>query len=426
MASYSKFVLTDKGRLLLNKVIAGECNLAVTRAATGDGDHGDGADLAAQTELKGLKQFFGISSCSRTGDKVCIQFVISNHDPDTGAGLTEEYRVKEIGIFAEDPAEGEILYALSTAGEGKGDFIPAYDDASPVTVTVNAYLVVGTGGNVTIRVSPDVYATAADVAALRQRTVDVEEKIDDLIWQQENFYQPRGDFTGNIDDLHKPEDTGVYWVIKASASGTMPSQEASPDYFHLIVSNSKTTTTVQTAVVWMGDKGAPYVHVRNYINKIWSPWRNLQKAESAVTAVTAESAAMDGSGNDISSTYLRKTGGYVSQYLIVAGSVTAGGLITETNVYVGSDYKCKIRREDSGTTCGIALSTGDFGFFMLECNNTLLPLVDGMNIGSSAFGKRIGSIYTKSGTLTGSDRHIKENIEPLAGNDKYLELFDRV
>ncbi len=181
MASYSKFVLTDKGRLLLNKMIAGECDLIATKAATGDGETMEGVDLKKWTELKNQRQVFGISSFSRMEDKICIRFVISNYDPGSGAGLEEEYRVQEIGVFAEDPEEGEILYAVSIADAGKGDFIPAYDETSPVTVTVNAYLVVGNGGNVLIRVSPDAYATAADVEELRQRTGSVETMVEEMV-----------------------------------------------------------------------------------------------------------------------------------------------------------------------------------------------------------------------------------------------------
>ncbi|MCM1245484.1 MAG: pyocin knob domain-containing protein, partial [Roseburia sp.] len=248
---------------------------------------------------------------------------------------------------------------------------------------------------------------------LLANTVSNKKEIDVLDQQQENFYQPRGEFTGNIDDLYKPEDTGVYWVIKASASGTMPSQEASPDYFHLIVSNSKTTTTVQIAVVWMGDNGAPYVHVRNYINKIWSPWRNLQEAERATK---------DYYGRVIDSTYLPKAGGTISSHLAVQGILTVG-----SEIRFGSDSSGWIRDVMAlNSYKGISMGAGKYGFELYDCCNHMVPLTDCMILGSPIFGKRIGSIYTQGGTLTGSDRHIKENIEPLAGNDKYLELFDRV
>lgn len=212
MASYKKFVLTDKGQLLLNKVIAGECDLVVTKAATGDGEPEEGEDLKIWTALKSQRQFFGISSFSRLDDKIRIRFVISNYDPGSGVGLEEEYRVQEIGVYAEDPEEGEILYAVSTADAGKGDFIPAYDETSPVTVTVNAYLVIGTGGNVLIRVSEDAYATAADIEELRQRTGDVEDTIGDL---------QKVAFTGKYSDLsNKPTASSLGAVSKSGDTMT--------------------------------------------------------------------------------------------------------------------------------------------------------------------------------------------------------------
>lgn len=259
MASYKKFVLTDKGKLLLNKVIAGECDLVVTKAATGDGKPEEGDDLKKWTALKSQRQVFGISSFSRMEDNICIRFVISNYNPESGSGLTEEYRVQEIGVYAEDPEEGEILYAVSTADAGKGDFIPAYDETSPVTVTVNAYLVVGTGGNVLIRVSPDVYATAADVAELRQRTVDVEDKIGDLKTVA---------FTGSYNDLKNKPTIPAAVRVKGNAESTYRTGDVNITPANIGLGNVNNTsdankpvsTAQQTAI------NAAYANANQYTN----------------------------------------------------------------------------------------------------------------------------------------------------------------
>lgn len=168
MASYNKFVLTDNGNLLLNKVLSNECDLIITKAATGAYRHESTEDLKTLTALGDQKQIFSISSFSRSGDKIFLKFVISNFEPATGTGLDEEYHVREIGLFAEDPDMGEILYAISTAESERGDFLPVYDENSPVTVTINTYIVVGNGGNVRVNILPDAYALAEDLMELKE------------------------------------------------------------------------------------------------------------------------------------------------------------------------------------------------------------------------------------------------------------------
>lgn len=119
--------------------------------------------------------------------------------------------------------------------------------------------------------------------------------------------------------------------------------------------------------------------------------------------------------------YLPLSGGTVAGSLGVTGNVTAYGGV----VNIG-DGSVQIKRTDLNNAPGLAIYADEVGYVIYSCMNSLIPRKNGMNLGSESTNGRIGNIYTKNGTLTGSDRHIKENIKDLAGADKYMELFDAI
>lgn len=67
-----------------------------------------------------------------------------------GGNLQAGYYVKEVGIFAQDPDEGEILYAIAIGVENQWDYMPAYNDLLPSTITVDFLTEVANADSVTI------------------------------------------------------------------------------------------------------------------------------------------------------------------------------------------------------------------------------------------------------------------------------------
>ena len=109
---FKEAVLTAKGIALLAKAQAGRCTIKLTKAATGDGSYSDGEALTNRTALKSKKQEFAlITVTTQNQSNVYVKFIITNKQ-DTG-NLKNGYYVKEVGIYAQDPDEGEILYALA-------------------------------------------------------------------------------------------------------------------------------------------------------------------------------------------------------------------------------------------------------------------------------------------------------------------------
>ena len=175
MAQFKEAVLTRKGIALLAKAQAENTTITFTRAVTGDGEYEDGEDLASSTALKSYKQEFAPTTIRRQNDtNVYVRFSITNN-PTSGA-LANGYYVMEIGLMANDPDDGEILYALAIADQDVADYLPAYDDLLPAVIGVDFLIEVDNAESVTITTDLSAYATNADLNA----------KADHIVWDEEN------------------------------------------------------------------------------------------------------------------------------------------------------------------------------------------------------------------------------------------------
>lgn len=164
MAEFRKAVVTLKGLALLQKTQMNNIKLEFSKIATGSGEYTENEILDSATALKQQVQEFPISSVSVV-DPQTIKFasVISNE------GLQSAYYVREIGVFATDPDEGEILYSLAVAYPNKADYMPAYNGAAPVTIGLDTLQAVSNSNNVTIRADTGAYASAEDLKKLTER-----------------------------------------------------------------------------------------------------------------------------------------------------------------------------------------------------------------------------------------------------------------
>lgn len=169
MARFKKAVITEKGLALVTKVQMGSTTLKFTKIATGAGSYGD-EDVGNRTELKDKKQEFSLSSISVVdNDTVKLRAVISN------AGLETGYYIREIGLFAQDPDDGEILYSLAVAYDGQWDYLPAESEVSPATINLDTFSSVANASTVTIQGGTGAYASAEDLENLAEK---LQEHID--------------------------------------------------------------------------------------------------------------------------------------------------------------------------------------------------------------------------------------------------------
>ena len=120
MPEYTEQYLTNAGITLKAKAEAG-ATLTFTRGAIGDGVHPGGgteAELVAMTALLNERLSLGIIALDHLGGgQAELKVIVSS------AGLQTGLDAREIGVFAQDPDVGEILYSVAYA--------PQYPDRIP-------------------------------------------------------------------------------------------------------------------------------------------------------------------------------------------------------------------------------------------------------------------------------------------------------
>ncbi|GIO33135.1 hypothetical protein J2TS6_42760 [Paenibacillus albilobatus] len=158
MGAFGGLIQTKKGRNLQAKAELG-AELVFTRMAIGDGQ------LSGQSipDLNGLvseKKSLPITrkKLLLPGQAV-IGAVLSNQDVTTG------FYFRELGIFARDPDDGEILYAYGNSGSG-AEYIPPAGTADIIEKTIDMIVTFGQAQNVSAVINSSlVYATPDDVEA---------------------------------------------------------------------------------------------------------------------------------------------------------------------------------------------------------------------------------------------------------------------
>lgn len=146
--------LTAKGLRLLAKVQAGALS-QFTKAVIGDGFMPDDQDVAGLTALISEipSHQTGEEATSATVDitritygegTVTLRIKIKNGDT--------AFYLRELGIKAQDPDEGEVIYAYINFGDG-ASAMPAFDDSTYVTRNIELTFIISNAANVSANVT---------------------------------------------------------------------------------------------------------------------------------------------------------------------------------------------------------------------------------------------------------------------------------
>lgn len=154
---FHEAALTQKGIALLAKAQGGLTTIVLTKAAAGDGSYTDGEDISQQTELKSKKQEFSLETVTVWNTtNVLVKWIITNYI-DSLHYLSQGYYVKEIGIYATDPDEGEILYAIATAVTNQWDYMPSYNNLIPSRIIIDMLCEVNNADDVSVEMPNRMY-----------------------------------------------------------------------------------------------------------------------------------------------------------------------------------------------------------------------------------------------------------------------------
>lgn len=143
MAEWSNATMTDVGADLQAKVNAGKTKLTFTKIKVGSGVNA--TNPLALTDVISSKWETTNFVVKQEGKIVSVDTFIIN------TGIHEAFRMSEIGLFAQDPDKGEILYAYLTDPEP--DRMPAEGGSVVVSQELTIGMVFSNTGNVSLTVN---------------------------------------------------------------------------------------------------------------------------------------------------------------------------------------------------------------------------------------------------------------------------------
>lgn len=186
MGAFKSAVITTKGQALLAKVVAGTTKLEFTKIAVSENTLS--GDLASKTGIGTIKQSEKVASVVRqNGANVKVSASFSNET--LGAG----YYVRNIGLYATDPQDGEILYSISVADESTAtaDWMPPFNGIGVSSLLVDLVTAVSNASNVSVTVDPSAGATVAQIVNLQEQIDDVRTFVG---YEQDDVYGVEVDF----------------------------------------------------------------------------------------------------------------------------------------------------------------------------------------------------------------------------------------
>lgn len=149
---------TNKGLALAAKTAAGAC-LRVTRVVGGSGHT---ADVPNAAQLPEIRQTLAVGEARCAGSTAVLPVTLAAME------LEDSYTLTELGIYAEDPDEGEILYCVYQLDE------PASIRAGSDTVLrFNLRQTISGDGGATVLCSPAGLITESDCAPVRKMVLAV-------------------------------------------------------------------------------------------------------------------------------------------------------------------------------------------------------------------------------------------------------------
>nr|DAP37325.1 MAG TPA: tail collar fiber protein [Caudoviricetes sp.] len=184
MANWNGLVMTDKGIALQSKVQAGEV-LNITKLKLGSGTLPEETDIRKLTDLIKPEQNLGIGGREPNGDYCKISATISN------VGLEAGYYVRELGVFAQDPDDGEILYAYTT--DGAPDYLPAEGGSTVISQEFSVNIAVSDTDKINVEIDPGALATMGYVQ------LQINEHNEDAAAHEQAFSQHNTDETAHYD-----------------------------------------------------------------------------------------------------------------------------------------------------------------------------------------------------------------------------------
>ena len=155
MAEFNGQIVTNEGRNLLSRALAGQGKVIFTKAAFGDQKHS--GNLREVTELKNKKIDLAVMNIRNDNGTAVLTVQISNEN------VEESFRTEEFGVYAKienDP--NEILYSYTTAVEA--DFFPSNKLGTTFESIHEVYMAISSDTEAEIHVREGIIFLTRDIA----------------------------------------------------------------------------------------------------------------------------------------------------------------------------------------------------------------------------------------------------------------------
>lgn len=171
MAEFKRVVITRKGQALMAKLMSGSGTTHFTAIKVSDSSFNED-QLEGLTSIGNVKQTVSISKADRTNNVAAeVEGAISN------TNLTVGYYMRTLGLYAQDPDEGEILYAVTIASQA--GYMPPFNGKTTSGAFFRITTTIGNADNLNVQVNPSAVATIGEINDL-QKQIDAMKKIDEL------------------------------------------------------------------------------------------------------------------------------------------------------------------------------------------------------------------------------------------------------
>lgn len=334
MATWDNVVYTTLGLNLMAKLQTG-ATLDITRAVGGDG-HTSADALTALTEVT-ARQTLTLSNVVYKGSgQALLPVTLYNR------GLTAGYPLRQIGIYAADPDDGEVL--MLVAQSEQPDTIPSAEDSPDFVANFSFHIALGNAGRINVSYSLTDMATKADYVAYVEQiegrlgqpsgiaTLDSNGKLAQMptaadvgavpSMLTDIIYVDQADPVPHYDNLNNSITPGqrVHIATVTTARSVDNCPEVSPGIMEVAEYNHSVKTGQTLGIIqrYIATSGNTYTRIYTPQNGYWSNW-----ASGALKPMQPyTSTQLTGSGYVYFACYGLDAGSYI---FTACGNFNAGG-----------------------------------------------------------------------------------------------------
>lgn len=259
MDIWENTVLTDQGKALQAKLLQGQ-TLKIKRVTTG-ASKVPIVDLRQQTNVTAGGYDITLQPSRTEGEKTILPVLLEN------TGLKESYDLWQVGFFAEDPDEGEILFCLSQASQAK--HVPSEAESPGYSVTWDFYF--NTSNTVPFEVVLN-SSGLVNIEAYQKHTDAINEmngRVDSLNSALNTKEKNLSKSTTGVKNLNNVIENGCFTINPDVTTECLPD----PNWLTLLVMNSGVGGIIQMAFTVDGAK--MFVRTYNAGGTGWSEWKQV-------------------------------------------------------------------------------------------------------------------------------------------------------